>query len=207
MHKIGKFSWPSTVLLLLIWVGPLRADDDSNLIERVIPLSQETSDVHLLMFWCCVGIALVAFSVMFWSAIQHRNAGGALAAQMQYNGKAEIVWTVIPIFILIGLTIPAAKTAINMEPSAASGVSVLAQEVDKNRPGMGPDPSNGDQPLVLPGYREIRAITEPIADHLNTVLYGRTGTPMQAFGSRLADGDDGAPDSSVPAREFATVSL
>src|SRR5690554_7590299 len=48
--------------------------------------------------------------VMFWLMSMHRRAKGAVAAKFHENLTVEILWTVIPLLILIVMAIPANKT-------------------------------------------------------------------------------------------------
>jgi heme/copper-type cytochrome/quinol oxidase subunit 2 len=40
---------------------------------------------------------------MFYSLYAHRQSKGAVAANFHESTKAELVWTVVPIIILIGM--------------------------------------------------------------------------------------------------------
>lgn len=237
MHKLNNPYRTAVPLLAMFCVAPVCAELDLIVAAAVTPLNQEIPDNHVLMFSISVVIAAFVFILMFWSIIQQRNYKGTSVAQFHRCAKAEIVWTLIPIFILIALSIPATKTLVNVELSGVSGqmvkvngyrgqwqsadfdegfsaVSVLARDANEIQGGNSAAASTGMRPdlrnverLILPGYREIRALTRPIADHLDRVLYGKTGSPMQPFGSQL----EGMAGSAGVVKEadiaFATVSL
>ncbi|PRD35056.1 UNVERIFIED_CONTAM: Cytochrome c oxidase subunit 2 [Trichonephila clavipes] len=88
-------------------------------------ISQQVYDLHMTIFWICCVIGAVVFGIMFWSIIRHRKARGVQPAQFHESTKVEILWTAIPVVILIGMAIPATKTLIAMEDTSAADVTVL----------------------------------------------------------------------------------
>lgn len=55
----------------------------------------------------------------------HRKSRGAKPANFHENVKVEIVWTVVPFIILIGMAVPAANTLIAMEDTSEADMTVL----------------------------------------------------------------------------------
>nr|WP_040890655.1 cytochrome c oxidase subunit II [Vibrio ezurae] len=92
--------------------------------QGVTEISGKVFHLHMLIFYICVAIAVVVFGVMFYSIIKHRKSKGAVAANFHESTKVEIIWTVIPILILIGMAIPATKTLIEMEDTSESELTV-----------------------------------------------------------------------------------
>jgi len=86
-----------------------------NLTQGVTPISREVYDLHMLILWICVVIGVVVFGVMIYSIIRFRKAKGAEAAQFHESTSVEIMWTIIPFLILVGMAIPATGTLITME--------------------------------------------------------------------------------------------
>ncbi len=50
-----------------------------NMTPGVTALSREIYGLHMLMFWWCVGIAIVVFGVMIYSMVRFRKSAGAVA--------------------------------------------------------------------------------------------------------------------------------
>lgn len=62
---------------------------------------------------------------MIWSIVFHRRSRGAVAdVTIVHNTKVEIVWTTIPVLILIGMTIPAAHGIILIGDDAHSQLDI-----------------------------------------------------------------------------------
>ena len=105
-------------LALLFVPRPAFADYALNMTRGVTPISREVYDLHMLIFWICVAIGVVVFGVMFYSFFKFRKSKGAVAAQFSHNGRLEVLWTVIPVVILVGMAVPATRTLIAMEEVA-----------------------------------------------------------------------------------------
>lgn len=95
-----------------------------NMPVGVTELSREIHGLHMLVFWICVLIAIAVFGMMVYSLIKFRHSQGAVPATFDHSTKAEIVWTIIPCAILVGMAIPAAETLIKIEDTRDSQLSV-----------------------------------------------------------------------------------
>jgi cytochrome c oxidase subunit II len=100
------------------------ADWAVNMPRGVTQISNEVYQLHMLIFGICVAIAVVVFGAMIWSIIYHRKSLGVQPAKFSHSTKVEIVWTVIPIAILVAMAVPAADTLIRMEDTRNSDMTV-----------------------------------------------------------------------------------
>lgn len=91
------------------------AASQHNLPEPQTIIAREIYDVHTLIMWIVVGTFVVVFGAMTCAIIRHRKSVGREARQFHENTTVEIVWTIIPFFILIGMAYPAIKTLIAMK--------------------------------------------------------------------------------------------
>jgi cytochrome c oxidase subunit 2 len=90
----------------------------------VTDLSREIHGLHMLIFWVCTLIAVVVFGVIIYSIVKFRHSQGAVPATFDHSTKAEVVWTAIPIVILVALAIPAAETLVKIEDMRDSEMTV-----------------------------------------------------------------------------------
>ena len=109
---------------LLLWSASASAEYGLNMPEGVTPVSREVYDLHMLIFWICVLIGIVVFGVMFYSIYHHRKSKGAIAAQFHESTTIEMVWTIVPMLILIAMAIPATKTLIAMEDTSNPDLTI-----------------------------------------------------------------------------------
>jgi cytochrome c oxidase subunit II len=102
-----------------------RADWALNMPEGVTDLSLETYNLHMMVFWWCVAIGIAVFGVMIFSLIKHRKSKGAKPAGFSHSTTAEVIWTAIPVIILIIMAIPTAETMVKMEDSRNPDMSIV----------------------------------------------------------------------------------
>ncbi|WP_456362658.1 cytochrome c oxidase subunit II [Xanthomonas sp. 60] len=74
-------------------------------------LAWESNNLSLIV---CTVIGAIVFGAMFYAIFKFRKSKGAVAATFSHNTKAEIVWTVIPIVILVVMAWPATANLIRM---------------------------------------------------------------------------------------------
>jgi cytochrome c oxidase subunit II len=105
--------------------SPVFAAWSLNMTKGVTELSREAYRLHMHMLWWCVGIAVVVFGAMIISLVAFRHSKAAKPdTNMTHSTAAEIIWTVIPIVILVIMTIPAARALIKDEDMRDSKISI-----------------------------------------------------------------------------------
>lgn len=109
----------------LLAAGSASADWALNMPRGVTELSAETFGLHMQVFYWCCFIGLLVFGVMIYSLIRHRKSRGAEAATFSHSTTAEVIWTVIPIVILLIMAIPSAETLIKLEDARKSDLTVV----------------------------------------------------------------------------------
>jgi cytochrome c oxidase subunit 2 len=169
-----------TGILFLLLSFPVMADYELNLRPGVTQTSERVYDLHMLIMWICVAIGVVVYGVLTYSILRHRKSRGAVPATFHESTKVEVLWTIIPILILVGIAIPATKALIAMEDPGDYDMTIKvtgyqwmwrytyldnlaapsreASELDSDI-----DPSsvphyllNVDNPLVIPTNKRIR---------------------------------------------------
>lgn len=105
----------SIFFLLLINSNVVLAEYALNMTKGVTELSGKIYDLHMMVFWVCVAIGACVFSAMIYSIFYHRKSLKVKPANFHENTKIELIWTFVPVLILIAMVIPATKTLINLE--------------------------------------------------------------------------------------------
>jgi len=95
-----------------------------NMYKGVTPLSKDMYYLHMIGMIVCIIIGIVVFGVMIYSLIHHRKSKGFKPATFHDNPRLEIVWSIIPFLILVGLAVPATKVLIRMEDTQESAVTI-----------------------------------------------------------------------------------
>jgi cytochrome c oxidase subunit 2 len=124
MHnKMGRLTGG---FLLALYAGLASADYQLNFQPPVTRIASEIYDLHMLMMYIILVIFCIVFGVMFYSIYAHRKSVGHKAAQFHENTTVEIIWTVIPFLILIGMAWPATKTLIAFKDTSNPDITVKA---------------------------------------------------------------------------------
>jgi cytochrome c oxidase subunit 2 len=96
-----------------------------NLPIGVTSLSQSMYALHMEVFWICVGIAVVVFGAMIYSLLKFRRSQGAVPdTTMVHSTKVEVIWTIIPVLILVVMAVPAADLILKQEDMRNSDLSI-----------------------------------------------------------------------------------
>jgi cytochrome c oxidase subunit II len=122
-----KTAGAAAAIAAVLLTSPAMAGwDGLNLPKGVTELSQEAYRLHMLILYWCIAIAVAVFSVMIYSLVKFRKSQGAVPDKtLLHSTKVEIIWTIIPIVILIFMAIPAARALIKIEDTSNSKLTVL----------------------------------------------------------------------------------
>jgi len=108
--------------------APARAESGWHLLNmprEVTEISGEIYDLHMLIFWVCVAIGVVVFGVMIYAIVNFRKSQGAVPdTTMVHSTKAEIIWTVVPVLILVAMAVPSARVLIDIEDTRNSQLTI-----------------------------------------------------------------------------------
>jgi cytochrome c oxidase subunit II len=96
-----------------------------NMTEGVTTVSHEIYGLHMQIFWWCVWIGVVVFGVMLYTMIMHRKSIGAKPANFHENTTLELIWTVIPIIILVVMAFPATRTLVKVYDTKDTEMDIL----------------------------------------------------------------------------------
>lgn len=98
-----------------------------NMTRGVTDISRDVYSLHMTILWWCVAIAVFVFGWMIVSLVKFRKSKGAIPdTAMVHSTKAEIIWTVIPIVILVILAVPSARTLISIEDASKTELTIKA---------------------------------------------------------------------------------
>jgi len=113
MALIRKLKAFIAVLVLLPATSLLAVE--YNMRKGATEVSHLAYDLHMMAVYVVFAIGVVTFGVMFYSMWAHRRSANPEPAKFSHSTVVEIIWTAIPLIILILLAIPATKTLLLME--------------------------------------------------------------------------------------------
>ena len=108
----------------LLLAAPGYTGNEINMTRGVTAQSMISYKLHMIILWICVVIGVIVFSAMFYSIVAHRKSKGYEASQFTHSTKAEIVWTIIPVLILIVMAVPATTALVHMEVAPETEMTV-----------------------------------------------------------------------------------
>jgi cytochrome c oxidase subunit II len=112
-------------LLAAAPAGAASGWSELNMPRGVTEISRKIYDLHMTIFWVCVAIGVVVFGAMIWSLVVYRKSRGAVAdVTLVHNTKVEFMWTIVPVFILIAMAVPAARTLVEIEDTTHSELTI-----------------------------------------------------------------------------------
>ncbi len=111
-------------LMIGIWTLTAAAQTRVDFQTPQSPVARDVYDLHLIILTICAVIFIGVFGVMLYSIINHRKSVGHKAAHFHENTTVEVIWTVIPLFVLVLMMIPATKTLLNMRDASSPDMTI-----------------------------------------------------------------------------------
>ena len=111
--KINNLSKSAYAALFMLSLCPSKVFSDwdaLNMREGVTQVSRDVFELHMLIFYICVAIGAVVFSVMFYSLFRYTKKRNPNPSTFHESTKLEVAWTIVPFLILIAMAVPASKT-------------------------------------------------------------------------------------------------
>jgi cytochrome c oxidase subunit 2 len=100
------------------------ADYQLNLQEPVNDIGRRIYDLHTFLLWICLAIFIVVFGAMFYAIAVHRKDKGHKAANFHESMTVEVIWTIIPILILVVMAYPATKLILQQKDTRGADMTI-----------------------------------------------------------------------------------
>lgn len=115
---------PVRSLWLFVLSKGVWADYQLNFPKPESSVAQAAYDLHIIILWVCLAIFVVVFGAMFYAMFKHRKSIGHEAHPFHESTTVEVIWTVIPFLILIGIAWPATKAVLAQKDTSNPDLSV-----------------------------------------------------------------------------------
>lgn len=125
--RLKQWMWGAAALVVSAGAGAQSADPKPwqlNMGRGVTTSAQHAYDAHMLALWVCVAIGLIVFGAMAVAMFRFRKSRGVTPAQFTHNTTAEIIWTVVPIVILVIMAVPATRKLIALYDTREAEMTV-----------------------------------------------------------------------------------
>ncbi len=154
-------------------------DGGLNIQTQYSPVGDEAAPLHTFLLWVCVVIAVFVLLLLLFVALRFNSRVNPVPSKTSHNTVLEVVWTAIPILILVVIAVPSIKLIKKTyEAPPAKAITIKATgnqwfwtysypdnggiEVISN---MLPDDkaiANGEPPQLAADYRLVVPAGEPI---------------------------------------------
>jgi len=133
MNLFGKVTKAALTLLASLGITLANASENMpggpavNQINFAAPatkIMEQIHGLHIMMLIICAIIFIGVFGVMFYSILKHRKSLGHKSASFHESTTVEIIWTVVPLLIVIGMALPATKTVVAMKDTTNSDITI-----------------------------------------------------------------------------------
>jgi len=133
MNLFGKVIKASLTLLASFGITLANATENMpggpavNQINFAAPatkIMEQIHGLHIMMLIICAVIFVGVFGVMFYAILKHRKSLGHKSASFHESTTVEIIWTVVPLLIVIGMALPATKTVVAMKDTTNSDITI-----------------------------------------------------------------------------------
>lgn len=152
-----------------------------NLQEAASPVMEGLHDMHNLLLYVITGISLTVLVLLVYIFYKFHHKRNPIPATFTHNSTLEIIWTVIPVIILIIVGIPSIRLLHKMETPVNAEVTIKAighqwywsyEYPDNNNNGKNFrfDSYMLDEKDLKPGQLRLLDVDNPMVVPVNTVI-------------------------------------
>jgi len=77
-----------------------------NLQEAASPVMESIQRFHTLLIWIIFGVSIFVLALLIWVMIRYNARANPTPSKTTHNTLIEVVWTVVPIMILVVIAVP-----------------------------------------------------------------------------------------------------
>ncbi len=96
--------------------------------QQFSPLGHYAQWMHdVLLMWIITGISVLVLLLILWVIIRYNKRANPVPSKNSHNSLIEVLWTLIPALILLGMAVPSIKLlARQFEPAPAKALTIKA---------------------------------------------------------------------------------
>lgn len=109
MKTLKNFGY-SLAALVTVWAMPVMAQAPEpwqlGLQEAATPMAERLNAFHDTLLWIIAAISIFVLLLLVWVIVRYNSKVNPEPAQFTHNVLIEVIWTVVPIAILVVIAIP-----------------------------------------------------------------------------------------------------
>lgn len=102
------------------------APDQIGFMQAATPIMEETTRFHNLLMWIITIITLLVTAVMVYIFVKFNAKANPVPSKTTHNTMLEIIWTAVPVLILVVIAIPSFRLLYNQDVIPEADVTVKA---------------------------------------------------------------------------------
>lgn len=127
-----------TVFLSLLMVGAfvspgfaegfvgVAKDWQIDMLEAASPAKQQMHDFHILLMYIITAITVFVMGLLLYVMVRFNRKANPVPSTTAHNTKLEIIWTVIPVLILLVIVLPSMRLLYYTDKVAEADMTIVA---------------------------------------------------------------------------------
>jgi cytochrome c oxidase subunit 2 len=116
---------------LAAWLDAAWADQPRewqlNLQESASPLMDRITSFHTLLLYIIFGVSIFVLALLLWVMIRYNSRANPTPSKTTHNTLIEVVWTVVPILILVVIAVPSFRLLYYSDKATDSTITIKAR--------------------------------------------------------------------------------
>jgi len=152
--------------------------------DPATPITQQIYKFHDALLWIISAISLIVFALLGWIILKYNHRAHPVPTRTTHNTVVEVLWTVIPVLILVTIAIPSFKLMYYMDrvPDSKMTIKITGHQWywEYNYPDQGNFSFNSNliaDKDLKPGEQRLLEVDNPL------VIPAKTNIRIQVAGS------------------------
>ena len=111
-------------LCIALTTAVAHADWQMGMQEPASDMAETQRELNAIMMWIIVVIGVGVFGAMLYSIVYHRKSRGHQAANFHESTAVEIVWTIVPMLIIIAMALPATSAILAYKDTGEPDITI-----------------------------------------------------------------------------------
>ena len=105
--------------------GVGQPDGRMNFQDQVTPIGEEAAWFHnVILLPLIAAISLLVLVLLLWVIVRYRRAANPVPSRTSHNTLIEIIWTLVPVLILVAIAVPSIRLLANQYSPPAADITV-----------------------------------------------------------------------------------
>jgi cytochrome c oxidase subunit 2 len=93
--------------------------------DQVTPIGREAVGFHdKILLWVCAIISAIVLGLLLYAMVRFRRGANPTPSRNSHNTLIEVIWTIVPVMVLVGIAIPSIKLLRNQYTPPPADVTV-----------------------------------------------------------------------------------